>query len=50
MASPPMVRFGPFRFDPTTGALWRGAEFLPLLPKDAAVLGVLVQHAGRIVT
>ena len=50
MSSPPMVRFGPFRFDPTTGSLWHGAEFLPLLPKDAAVLGVLVQHAGRIVT
>jgi len=50
MASPPMVRFGPFRFDPTTGSLWHGAEFLPLLPKDGAVLGVLMQHAGRIVT
>lgn len=50
MASPPTVRFGPFGFNPTTGSLWRGAEFLPLLPKDAAVLGVLVQHAGRIVT
>jgi DNA-binding winged helix-turn-helix (wHTH) protein len=45
-----MVCFGPFRFDITTGSLWRGAEFLPLLPKDAAILGVLVRHAGRIVT
>ncbi|MGH8064796.1 MAG: AAA family ATPase, partial [Candidatus Entotheonellia bacterium] len=26
------------------------AEFLPLLPKDAAMLGVLVRHAGQIVT
>jgi DNA-binding winged helix-turn-helix (wHTH) protein len=33
-----------------TGSLWRGAEFLPLLPKDAAILEVLVRHAGRIVT
>jgi predicted ATPase/DNA-binding winged helix-turn-helix (wHTH) protein len=45
-----MVRFGPFCFDPTTGSLWRGTEFLSLLPKDAAVLGVLVQYAGQIVT
>src|SRR5437870_2826169 len=45
-----MMHFGPFTFEPTTGSLWRGGALLPLLPKDAAVLAVLVQHAGHIVT
>jgi predicted ATPase/DNA-binding winged helix-turn-helix (wHTH) protein/class 3 adenylate cyclase len=44
-----MIYFGPFTFDPTTGSLWRGGALLSLLPKDAAVLAVLVQHAGQVV-
>jgi DNA-binding winged helix-turn-helix (wHTH) protein len=44
-----MIRFGPFTFESTTGSLWRGGALLPLLPKDAAVLAVLVHHAGHIV-
>src|SRR6266568_9404341 len=45
-----MIHFGPFTFEPTTGSLWRGGALLPLLPKDASVLAVLVHHAGHIVT
>jgi predicted ATPase/DNA-binding winged helix-turn-helix (wHTH) protein len=44
-----MIHFGPFTFEPTTGSLWRGGTLLPLLPKDAAVLAVLMHHAGQIV-
>ena len=50
MAQMSLIRVGPFTFEPTTGALWRGGALLSLLPKDAAVLAVLVQHAGHIVT
>src|SRR5262249_42393214 len=38
----------PFTFEPTTGSLWRGGALLSLLPKDAAVLAVLVQQAGQV--
>ena len=44
-----MIHFGPFTFEPTTGSLWRGGVLLSLLPKDAAVLAVLVQQAGQVV-
>ena len=50
MVQVPLIRVGPFTFEPTTGALWRGGALLPLLPKDAAVLAVLVQQAGHIVS
>jgi DNA-binding winged helix-turn-helix (wHTH) protein len=46
----PLVRFGPFSFDPRTGSLWRGPALLPSQPKDAAVLRVLLQHAGQVVS
>jgi DNA-binding winged helix-turn-helix (wHTH) protein len=49
MAISPLLRFGPFTFEPHTGALWREAERLPLQPKDAAVLHSLLQQAGRVV-
>ena len=45
-----MLHFGPFRFDPATRSLWRDDERVPLRPKTADVLGVLLQHAGRLVT
>ena len=50
MSSPPEIRFGPFTFEPQTGSLWRGPALLPLLPKDAAILHVLMQHAGHVVS
>ncbi|MGE3542271.1 MAG: AAA family ATPase [Candidatus Tectimicrobiota bacterium] len=49
MAAGASIAFGPFTFEPHTGSLWRGAALLPLLPKDAAILHVLLQHAGHVV-
>jgi DNA-binding winged helix-turn-helix (wHTH) protein/tetratricopeptide (TPR) repeat protein len=42
--------FGPFRLDPSKPVLWRGREIVPLTPKALALLGVLVEHAGDVVT
>ena len=49
MAVSPLLRFGPFTFEPHTGALWRETERLPLQPQDAAVLYLLLQQAGHVV-
>jgi Transcriptional regulatory protein, C terminal len=49
MAVSSLLRFGPFTFEPHTGALWRETERLPLQPQDAAVLHSLLQQAGRVV-
>ena len=49
-AEGPLVQFGPFTFDPRTGSLWQGTVLLPSQPKDAAVLQVLLQHAGQVVS
>jgi predicted ATPase len=49
MAVSPLLRFGPFTFEPHTGTLWREAEILPLQSQDAAVLHSLLQQAGRVV-
>jgi DNA-binding winged helix-turn-helix (wHTH) protein len=40
------VRFDGFRFELGSGRLWSGAQEIRLTPKAAAVLGVLVAHAG----
>ncbi|MGQ0836489.1 MAG: winged helix-turn-helix domain-containing tetratricopeptide repeat protein [Gammaproteobacteria bacterium] len=40
------VSFGGYRFEPPTGRLWSGTREIRLTPKAAAVLGVLVAHAG----
>ena len=42
--------FGPFRLDVATRALYRGAQFVPLTPKAAEILLLLVANAGRVVT
>jgi len=42
--------FAPFRLDPASQQLWRGAELMPLRPKLFAVLLRLVEQAGRLVT
>jgi DNA-binding winged helix-turn-helix (wHTH) protein/tetratricopeptide (TPR) repeat protein len=42
--------FGPFRLDAARRALYRGAEFVPLTPKAAEMLLLLVEEAGRVVT
>ena len=46
----PTYEFGPFRLDATRRALYRGAEFIPLTPKAAEMLVLLVQEAARLVT
>lgn len=43
-------RFGPYRLAPADARLWRDAEVVPLTPKAFAVLGYLVERAGRLVT
>ena len=40
------VRFGDYRFERDTGRLWCGDQELRLTPKAAAVLSLLVEHAG----
>jgi DNA-binding winged helix-turn-helix (wHTH) protein/tetratricopeptide (TPR) repeat protein len=42
--------FGPFRLDAASRALYRNADFVPLTPKAAEILLLLVQEAGRVVT
>jgi adenylate cyclase len=41
------VGFGRYRFEPLTARLWLGKREIKLTRKAAAVLGVLVEHAGR---
>jgi DNA-binding winged helix-turn-helix (wHTH) protein/tetratricopeptide (TPR) repeat protein len=42
--------FGPFRLDAASRALYRGTEFVPLTPKAAEILLLLVEESGRVVT
>ncbi|HEV8718279.1 MAG TPA: AAA family ATPase [Candidatus Binatia bacterium] len=44
------VTFRHFRFDPTGERLWRGARAIALRPKTFAVLRLLVERAGQLVT
>jgi DNA-binding winged helix-turn-helix (wHTH) protein len=44
------VSFGGYRFDVEAGRLWSGNREVRLTPKAAAVLNVLVTHAGEPVT
>jgi DNA-binding winged helix-turn-helix (wHTH) protein len=45
-----MKEFPPFRVDLRNQCLWRGSERITLTPKAFAVLLLLVEHAGRLVT
>jgi DNA-binding winged helix-turn-helix (wHTH) protein/TolB-like protein/predicted Zn-dependent protease len=45
-----LYRFGPFALDPATRLLWRGREIVPLTPKAAEALLVLVERAGAVVS
>src|SRR5258708_30944325 len=47
---PASYEFGPFRLDAATRALYRGTEFVPLTPKAAEILLLLLEEAGRVVT
>jgi len=42
--------FGPFRLDAERRALYREGEFIPLTPKAAEILALLLEEAGRVVT
>src|SRR5688572_30291962 len=42
--------FGPFRLDAGRRALYRDGEFIPLTPKAAEILLLLLEEAGRVVT
>jgi DNA-binding winged helix-turn-helix (wHTH) protein/tetratricopeptide (TPR) repeat protein len=44
------TRFGRFRLDLTNECLWLGSQAVFLRPKAFAVLKLLVQHAGQLVT
>ena len=44
------IRFGRFRLDLINECLWHGARAVPLRPKAFAVLRLLVEHAGQLVT
>lgn len=44
------IRFDRFRFDTKAGRLWAGEQEVRLTPKAAAVLAMLVAHAGEPVT
>lgn len=50
MASPVHFVFGPFRLDPEKKRLWRGEEKLRLRPMAVAVLHVLAEYAGQILS
>ena len=50
MQADQLLRFGPYRFDPASGQLWRGTQEVKLTPKALAVLRVLVTRAGHVVT
>ena len=42
--------FGSFRFEPSTARLWQDKDEIKLTRKAAAVLGLLLDHAGQPVT
>jgi DNA-binding winged helix-turn-helix (wHTH) protein/tetratricopeptide (TPR) repeat protein len=44
------ITFGPFRFDMADECLWRGTQAISLRPKAFAVLKLLLEHPGRLVT
>ena len=45
-----MLSFGPFRFDVPNACVWRGTAALRLSPKAYAVLRMLVEQAGQLVS
>src|SRR5262245_24229660 len=44
------IKFGRFRLDVTNECLWHGAQAISLCPKAFAVLKLLVENAGQLVT
>jgi DNA-binding winged helix-turn-helix (wHTH) protein len=50
MPHQPLLHFGPYRLDPTSGQLWRHSQVIDLPPRALAVLCHLVAYAGQLVT
>src|ERR687892_631587 len=50
MLADQLLSFGPYRFDPGHGQLWRGKQGVKLTLKAIALLRQLVQQAGQVVT
>jgi DNA-binding winged helix-turn-helix (wHTH) protein/tetratricopeptide (TPR) repeat protein len=45
-----VLEFGPFRFDPRTRVLWRGAALEPLPPRALDLLAALSERPGDVLT
>ncbi len=45
-----LLTFGPYRFAPHTGQLWRGTQAVKLTGKALAVLRSLLERPGQVVT
>lgn len=50
ISRPHKYRFGDFEFAPGQGVLWRDGARVPAMPKPIAVLTVLIESAGQIVS
>ena len=50
MQRPDQDTFGRFRLDATNECLWQGSQAISLRPKAFAVLKLLVEHSGQLVT
>jgi DNA-binding winged helix-turn-helix (wHTH) protein len=50
MAVAKQISFGPFSLDVGNQCLWQGTKAIPLRPKAFAVLKLLVDRAGQLVT
>lgn len=50
MQAEQILTFGPYRFAPQTGQLWRGKHEVSLTRKATAVLHYLLERAGQVVT
>jgi len=50
MPAQPLLQFGPYRLDPTSGQLWCHSLVIALPPRVLVVLCQLVAHAGQLVT
>ncbi|MGA7807509.1 winged helix-turn-helix domain-containing protein, partial [Bradyrhizobium sp.] len=44
------ISFGPFRFDPAGGQLWRGQTKIRIGSRAAAILGALLETPGKLVS
>ncbi|HVQ31758.1 MAG TPA: winged helix-turn-helix domain-containing protein, partial [Vicinamibacteria bacterium] len=50
MPEPRPYEFGPFRLDTEKSVLWRADQLVPLTPKALALLQVLLEHGGDVVS